>query len=161
MPRTDNEVRVTPSVLDRLLDFEPEVSREPLPSRQKSLRQLKQSMRRDLEWLLNTRFVPEEIPEELPNARCSVLAFGLPDFTHTSIKSPSDQSRITRLLAEAIEYFEPRLQDVLITVDPTTTGERTIHFRIDAQLLVEPAPEQISFDTHMHLSSGAYTVKEE
>ncbi len=33
MPRTDNEVRITPSVFDRLIDYEPELSREPIASR--------------------------------------------------------------------------------------------------------------------------------
>jgi len=48
MPRSDYEVRITPSVLDRLIDEEPEISREPPASRAKNLRQLKQSVRRDL-----------------------------------------------------------------------------------------------------------------
>jgi type VI secretion system protein ImpF len=55
MARYDNEIRITPSVLDRLIDEEPSVSTEPANTRQKSLRQLKQSVRRDLEWLLNSR----------------------------------------------------------------------------------------------------------
>jgi hypothetical protein len=40
MSRIDNEIRITPSVLDRLLDFEPDVSREAPKSRSKSLRDL-------------------------------------------------------------------------------------------------------------------------
>jgi predicted component of type VI protein secretion system len=44
---------VTVSVLDRLLDDEPGVTHEPVPTRSQSLRMLKSSLRRDIEWLLN------------------------------------------------------------------------------------------------------------
>ena len=41
MSRFDNEIRVRPSVLDRLIDYEPEYSREAPASRVKNLRILK------------------------------------------------------------------------------------------------------------------------
>jgi type VI secretion system protein ImpF len=56
MSRYDNEIRVTQSVLDRLIDLEPRLSSEPPKSNATSLADLKQSVRRDLEWLLNTRY---------------------------------------------------------------------------------------------------------
>ncbi|MEZ5395501.1 MAG: hypothetical protein R2724_22155 [Bryobacterales bacterium] len=52
----------TPSLLDRLIDLEPrnrDVRQEPA----KSLRQLKAGLRRDLEWLLNARRPPVDLPE--------------------------------------------------------------------------------------------------
>ena len=55
MARIDEEIRINLSVLDRLVDFEPDVKTEPPASRSKALRQLKQALKRDLEWLLNTR----------------------------------------------------------------------------------------------------------
>src|SRR6266542_5705646 len=87
MARTDNEVRVTTSVLDRLLDYEPEITREPIASHSKSLRQLKQSVKRDLEWLLNTRQVAGGLPPGLKEINRSVAAYGLPDFTVISIRN--------------------------------------------------------------------------
>lgn len=51
----DNEIRITPSIVDRLLDFEPTNPNEAPKSRSQGMRELKQSVRRDLEWLLNTR----------------------------------------------------------------------------------------------------------
>ena len=58
------KIGVTISVLVRLIDFEPGASREGDLSRPKTLRQLRDSVRRDLEWLLHgrtegeTRFSP-------------------------------------------------------------------------------------------------------
>ena len=65
----DHESRITLSILDRLLDYEPEVSQEAFGSRSRNLRQLKQAVRRDLEWLLNTREYIGEIPPALTKYR--------------------------------------------------------------------------------------------
>ena len=159
MSRFDNEIRVTPSVLDRLIDYDPEKSQEPISSRSKSLRLLKQSVKRDLEWLLNTRQVAGGIPADLKELSNSLAAYGLPDFTHTSLKSPTDQGRIRRTVEQTISIFEPRLEDVIVTLEPMTEGERVLRFRIDGRLRVEPAPEPVTFDTYLHLGSGQYIVK--
>jgi type VI secretion system protein ImpF len=168
MPRTDSEIRVTPSVLDRLLDYEPEVSAEPLPSRAKSLRQMKQSVRRDLEWLLNARrsapaLLGDEqadgdggVARELLN---SLVCYGLPDFSAASIFSALDQNRIRRALESAVAKFEPRLRDVKVILLPLREHERALRFRIDARLRVEPAPEPVTFDTVLHIHSGEYRIE--
>lgn len=160
MLRTDNEVRITPSVLDRLLDYEPELSREPPASRAKSLRQLKQSVKRDLEWLLNTRRYAEELSPELKELNESMAVYGLPDFTAASVKSPGDQKMMRRSLENAIRIFEPRLEDLIVTLEPLDGIERVMRFRIDARLKVEPAPEPVTFDTVLQLGSGQIIVQE-
>lgn len=159
MPRTDNEIRVTPSVLDRLLDFEPELSREPVASRDKSLRQLKQAVKRDLEWLLNTRRVATEISSDLKEVSRSLANYGLPDFSGVSIENPAEQKRMRHEIQETIEIFESRLESVVVTLEPKRDTERALRFRIDARLKVEPAPEPVSFDTVLQLGSGQYSVQ--
>ena len=161
MPRIEGEVRITPSVLDRLVDDEPQVSSEPPMSRPKSLRQLKDAVRRDLEWLLNTRQLVDKIPEGLKEVRQSLAAYGLPDFTATGVKSPRDQERVRRVIQVAIELFEPRLKDVSVTVHPGRDFERSLHFRIDASLQVEPAPEPVVFDTALEILSSEFQVQGE
>jgi type VI secretion system protein ImpF len=158
--RTDNEVRITPSVLDRLLDYEPELSREPPASRAKSLRQLKQALKRDLEWLLNTRHSADELPPELKELNASLAAYGLPDFTTASIKNAGDQKMMRRALENAIRIFEPRLEDLVVTLEPLDGIERVMRFRIDARLKVEPVPEPVTFDTVLQLGSGQIIVQE-
>ena len=161
MARTDNELRVTTSVLDRLLDYEPEITREPIASRSKNLRQLKQSVQRDLEWLLNTRQVAGGLPSELKETNNSVAAFGLPDFTNLSIDSADDQKFIKREIEEAVRRFEQRLEGVVVSIEPVRPTERVLRFRIDARLKIDPAPEPITFDTVLQLGSGEYQVRTE
>lgn len=160
MPRIDNEIRITPSVLDRLLDFEPDVSREAPKSRSKSVRDLKLSVRRDLEWLLNTRTVHVEIDERLQEIKKSVLTYGLPDITGLSAKNQNEQKRLAKAIENAIRLFEPRFLDVRVTLEPVSDVDRSLKFRIEARLDIEPTPEPVAFDTVLQLGSGGFEVRE-
>lgn len=161
MARTDNEIRITPSVLDRLLDYEPQSSQEAAKSRSKSLRELKLSVRRDLEWLLNTRSYPENVDEGLEEVLKSVVFFGLPDFTAVSVKSHVEQKRLTVAMETAIKNFEPRFLDLRVKLEPISDLDRLMRFRVEATLDVEPTPEPIVFDTVLQLGSGGGFAVEE
>ena len=158
MPRIDDEIRINLSVLDRLVDFEPEVKSEPPSSRSKALRQVKQALKRDIEWLLNTRRVLE-VPDALPLLAGSLLAYGLPDFTNMSVKSAADQHDLTRALEATLKRFEPRLEDIVVSAAKASVLERAFRFKIEARLRIDPVPEPISFDTTLQLGSGNFAVK--
>ena len=158
MPRIDEEIRINLSVLDRLVDFEPEAKAEPPASRSKALRQVKQALRRDLEWLLNTRRA-FEVPGELPLLADSMLAYGLPDFSNVSVKDTADQHDLILALEAALRRFEPRLEDVVVSVANASVLERAFRFKIEARLRIDPVPEPISFDTTLQLGSGNFAVK--
>ncbi len=160
MARADNEVRVTPSILDRLLDFDPRESQEAPKSRSTSLRELKASVRRDLEWLLNTRCFLDAEETGLEETRKSVAFYGLPDITGMSVKSSVEQNRLSKALENAIRIFEPRFLDLKITIEPATNTDRQMKFRIEARLDIDPAPEPIAFDTILQVGSGDFSVVE-
>lgn len=160
MSRFDNEIRVRPSVLDRLIDYEPEFSREAAASRIKNLRILKQSVRRDLEWLLNTR-ATAPVPPEMKELWSSVYVYGLPDLTSLSGKSPADKAKLRRAVERALETFEPRLEGVSVVIDPEPGPNLSLRFRIDARLKVDPAPEPVTFDTQLQIGSSEFRVKGE
>lgn len=158
MPRIDDEIRINLSVLDRLVDFEPEAKAEAPPSRSKALRQVKQALKRDLEWLLNTRRVLE-VPDELPLLANSLLAYGLPDFSNSSVRSAGDQHDLTLALEVTLKRFEPRLEDIVVSVANASVLERAFRFKIEARLRIDPVPEPISFDTTLQIGSGNFAVK--
>jgi type VI secretion system protein ImpF len=159
MSRFDNEIRITPSVLDRLLDERPEETREAPANRQTSLRLLKLAVKRDLEWLLNTRSSPQGVPEGLTEVARSLSVYGLPDFTTATIKNLADQNRLRQAVEQAVRTFEPRLEGVEVTLDTTSEADRSMRFRIDARLKIDPAPEPVTFDTTLKLMSGEFSVK--
>jgi type VI secretion system protein ImpF len=159
MARPGMESAVTLSVFDRLVDREPRNSREPALTRSQSVRQLKEAVRRDLEWLLNTRLIAILPAVRLREVNRSAYVYGLPDFSAYSLSNPDDQNRLVRHLQTAIKMFEPRLAKVrVVPLEVSGANTRILRFRIDALLLMAPAPERISFDTTLQLTSGEYEV---
>jgi type VI secretion system protein ImpF len=160
LARGQSEETVTLSVLDRLIDREPRDTAEVPMNRARSVRELKLAVRRDLEWLLNTRRVAIAPDESFKEVVKSVYVFGLPDFTAMSLGSPQDRARLLRQLEGTVKLFEPRLANVrIIPVESAERGTRTLRFRIEGLLLMDPEPEHISFDTVLELTSGEYSVK--
>lgn len=160
MAASDNSVRVTLSILDRLIDMEPRETREAPKSRQTNLRELKAAVRRDLEWLLNTRCFLDFADTGMEESKLSVAAYGLPDITGLGAQSPVEQKRLAKAVESAIRIFEPRFLDLQVTMDPPSDTERSLKFRIQAQLNVDPSPEPIAFDTVLQLGSGDFGVRE-
>ncbi len=158
MARGD-DVTVTQPVLDRLIDREPHLAADPSTSRAASVRQLKASLRRDLEWLLNTRRIAEgaDTLEELTR---SLFNYGLPDFTRFT-DSARDRNQLTLERESTVGLFEPRLKDARVTLIEGTSGRgtRTVHFQIEGMLQMDPSPEQVSFDAVLQLINGEYQIR--
>jgi type VI secretion system protein ImpF len=158
--RPEADQKLVPSILDRLIDERPRDPQVPAEA-PRSLAQTKDSVKRDLEWLLNSRQVLADLPVDLRQLDRSLLTYGLPDFTSSSLSNVADQDLLRRSVEEAIRRFEPRLSRVAITLEPPRTLERTLRFRIDALLHVEPEPEPISFDSVLQLSTKTFVVSSE
>ena len=160
MARSQNEPAVTLSLVDRLIDEEPDNSREAPMSRSGSVRRHKAALQRDLEWLLNSRRIHDEPEDSFEETIRSVYVYGLPDFSSMSMHVARDKQTLQRVLRDTLRFFEPRLANVrIIPLESDDTTKRTQRFRIEAMLLMDPAPEHISFDTVLRLSSGEYEIK--
>jgi type VI secretion system protein ImpF len=159
MDRNGGQFAVTLSVLDRLIDEEPGMLDRVQVSRAESVRALKSSVRRDLEWLLNTRRTAVPPPDSLRELSRSAYVFGLPDFSAYSLASAPDRARLMRDLHWAEKTFEPRLDQVHIVPVEDDPLSHALHFRIDGLLVMDPAPERVTFDTVLELTSGQYQVK--
>jgi len=161
MPRYEPDTVVTQSLLDRLIDNEPAEKAEASPTRAQSVRALKNALRRDLEWLLNTRRTAQEAGEDYPEANRSLYNYGFPDFTTFSFSNPRDRQRLIHSLEATIALFEPRLDAVrVIPVEIEGADlQRNVRFQIEGLLRIYPAPEQVTFDTVLSLTSGEYQVK--
>ena len=160
MARWEPEQTVTQSLLDRLIDREPATSSENPPTRAQSVRQLKASLRRDLEWLLNSRRTPEAVGGEFEELEKSLYNFGLPDMTSLSWDSARDRSRLARMIEEVLSTFEPRLSGLrVVAMEAAPGAQHVMRFQIEGMLEMDPSPEHISFDTLLQLSSGEYQVR--
>ena len=140
------------------MDYEPGVSHEPVQYRLLSIGQIKASVVRDLENLLNTRrhiFSPPVAYREVNN---SLFVYGLRDFTAQSPKSVSVRQQLRQDVEKTISRFEPRLKNVTVHLETPTEKERNLRFRISGLLVVEPVAEPVSFDTYFDVNRGQYVI---
>ena len=146
------------SLLDRLIDAEPGVSREPVQHRLTTFRQAKEAVGRDLENLLNTKNYVSSHCEGYRELGNSLMMYGLPDFTSTNPKSAAVRQRLRQELEKAIALFEPRLRNVSVRVEDGGSDERSLRFKINALLYLAPALEPVVFDTFFDVNRCEYSI---
>ena len=162
MATREPDILVKQSLLDRLCSTPTEPGspyRAESVARTASYRQFREGVKRDIEWLLNTRQISDPRVQELPGVAVSVYNYGLPDITSIGLHSSRDRDRLLKTLETTIRIFEPRISDVRVTLEPALTDARTLRFRIDGILRADPAPEPVTFNTILEISSGQYEVK--
>ena len=146
------------SILDRLVDHDPGVSSEPVQHRFLDIRQIKASVIRDLENLLNTRRNILSPGPEYHQLNSSLFVYGLGDFTAKNPRSPSVHNRLRTDVEKAIARFEPRLKNVKVQIDVEGDKQSNVRFHINALLVVEPEVEPVSFDTYFDTNRGEYVI---
>ena len=149
------------SVLDRLLDDHPGAASEPAATRP-LLEDIRNAVRRDLEKLLNSRrrLIPSEEGE--PELGSSVLEYGIPDLTGANLASPEKRESFLQTIEEVIRRAEPRLRQVhVVPPDEEEPLERALRFRIEAELIAEPAPEPVVFESELEPVSRTLSVEPE
>jgi type VI secretion system protein ImpF len=160
MAKIKTDQPLLPSVLDRLLDDNPGVSRDVDRSRHQVLTELKQAVRRDLENLLNTRRRCLAPPPHLKELEQSLVAYGIPDFTGANMGAAETREQFRRMLETVIRTYEPRFKTVKVfLLDNVEPLDRTLRFRIDGLLYAEPAPEAVVFGTSLEPVTGSVQVK--
>jgi len=161
MSRIRPDQLLVPSLLDRLLDNAPDELQELPRSRSQRLGDLKVSVRRDLEYLLNTRVCLREIPEDFEEVKTSVLNFGIPDFSGVAMASSKQQEALRARVEDVIQRFETRFKQVRVelVLDSDNNHRRMIQFRIDGILHAEPAPEPVSYDSFITPTVGQFHVR--
>lgn len=141
-------VRIQASVLDRLIDEAPDQPRDPTISAADSLLALRQSVRRDLEALLNARRRWRSWPRTMTELATSPLGYGVPDFGAGAFNDAARREELRLEIEDTIRRFEPRFLSVRVhLVEQREHLDTTLRLRIDAVMHAEPAPEAVTFDT--------------
>jgi len=152
---------VTPSLLDRLIDTEPRVSRDRELSRSQTVEDFRLGVLRDLDWLLNSRRVMDPAGNSHPELRDSVFNFGLPDLTSMSADDPNTRKALLGAVQETLRVFEPRLEATRVTlVAAPDEDHRSLRFVIEGLLKLDPSPVRVSFDTVLEIGSGQFRINE-
>ncbi len=158
MAAIDKDIKLLAPLIDRLSDDEK--SAKKIPSHQ-ILKQLRESIRRDLENLFNTRYRCVSPLEQHVHLRSSLVNFGLPDISTINLVDSSSRARFCRDVEEAILTFEPRVQKVRVIGDAAVDPEDpTIRFRIEATLYANPLPDTMVFDSALNPINHNINVSE-
>lgn len=149
------------SILDRLTDDAPQVSRESVADMHLNIVRYKQAVARDLESLLNSRRVDfEDRIESFPQARSSILTYGITDLSSLSLLDPGAQGHLREQIKTAIERHEPRLTRVRVSLDAPKGRDRQLRFRVDAVLTAHPQRPPVMFDAMLQLATNTYRISE-
>lgn len=161
MNHIDKNKKLRASVLDRLIDDDPSSNVENDKTMHQKITQLRKSVRRDLENLLNTRFRQIAPSDELIETKSSIMNYGLPDLATVNITDHEKRILFTRSLEKILIDFEPRFKEVKVKyLENVDTRDRTLRFRIDATLYADPHPEIVIFDSILDPVSRSVNIEE-
>ena len=158
MKMNQSQQNVQTSVLDRLIDDEPEASRESVSYRMTDFGRVKALVIRDLENLLNSKSTMSPPPPAYRELNKSLYLYGLRDFTSLNPKSTSLRLQLSQEIKNKIQQFEPRLKNVIVTIEAPAEGERTVRFKIAGLLILDPLVEPVTFDTYFDITRGNYSI---
>ena len=162
MAELTQQERLQPSLLDRLTDNEPERRQESREKRVLSMRKLRESVLRDLGWLLNTgNLAPVEDLSDCPEVANSVLNYGVRDLSGGAVAG-MDLGALERAVRQAIWDFEPRILRDSVKVRARRSekemSNRALSFEIEGQLWAQPLPLHLFVRTEIDLESGEVTI---
>ncbi len=156
--------RLQPSLLDRLTDDEPDQRQEAREKRVMSMRRLRQSVLRDLGWLLNSgNLASVEDLEDCPLVAHSVVNYGLPDLAGRAAMG-IDLPAVERALRQAIWDFEPRILRNTVKIRAVVAQDQmnrnAVAFEIEGELWAQPLPLHLFLRTEVDLDSGNFSVSD-
>jgi type VI secretion system protein ImpF len=157
MARLDSTQGLQASILDRIIDPDSDgtASRPGC-----TVGQMIDSVRRDLEDLLNTHRTAADIRGEFPEVENSIVTYGMPDLASFQSTKTDVMRIVGEKIQQAIARFEPRLQKVHATlIDDPDSKQFKLKFEIRATLRIDPSPE-VSFVTILKLSTGETSIQQ-
>ncbi|HME25583.1 MAG TPA: type VI secretion system baseplate subunit TssE [Acetobacteraceae bacterium] len=159
-PSNRQTTRVQSSLLDRLIDDAPDQAHDAPVSAADSMVALRNSVRRDLEALLNARRCWRSWPAHMTQLATSPIGYGIPDFASGAFSDARRREELRLEIETTIRRFEPRFLSVSVNlIDPQDRLETTLRLRIEAVVHAEPAPESVTFDTMVDPATDDVVVR--
>lgn len=148
------------SILDRLIDEEPDRGVDPPVSLSQQIREVRESIRRDLEALLNTRRCPTAPPSSLPELKDALTSYGVDGMVSANLVTDEAKLQLARMIERRIAMYETRLSDVRVTIlKSRTMTERALRMRIQATFRLHDGMPPISFESTIDPSTQRFLVE--
>lgn len=155
--------RLLPTLLDRLIDVDPNQRHEALDVKAMGQAEYRRTVLRDLHWLLNASAPGTSLElDGLDEVQRSVVNFGLPPFAGQRL-SELDWPAVVEAVRLAIERYEPRINAASLEVRPLAQSDGSGHhnlvgLEIRGQLWAQPFPLELLLHSHIDLESGSVRV---
>lgn len=154
------DLPLRPNLLDLLIDDRPESPDTEVDTHQ-LIEEYRESVRRDLRDLLNTRrrcWSPFSVQH--PALGRSLISYGLPDPTGHSFSSPVARRALRTQIERVIQSFlSPPLRRVTVEVPGVQREtDRVLRFRVSATLVVEEYEEALVFESSLEPLSASFDV---
>ena len=171
MPIADIDGFPTPSLIDRLSSDEPDfydstnidasgqLRRQTNKAKSReAVRRYEDSVRRDLEWLFNSRRIKDDRLERYPQVRSSVFCFGIPDLNSEDPSRTHDKDELLHNMEDAVARFDRRLRDLTIEFGSQVLGSHLLHFHIAGVVMMDPVPAEVAFQSSLDPTNGECKV---
>ncbi len=154
--------RLQPCLLDRLLDDEPRKRSESREEKVISVKRFREGVKRDIEWLLNSKSKFYDLDEVLSEIKNSVLDYGIRDFTGLSSENLSLKT-LEDVIYQSLVTYEPRLiaEELVVRAVRTTSKLSEVNalsFEILGKIWAEPLPQDFILRTELMLDTGFISV---
>ena len=124
-----------------------------------SLQQLRESVASDLEDLLNSRMAKlDDLIDDFPLAKQSILQFGIIDFVGLSTANPTDRDKICQSIEQSIAAHEPRLRQIKVEMLLDGHNMGALCLSIQAYLNIHPLFEPVVFDALLKPTTQQYVI---
>ena len=124
-----------------------------------SLQQLRESVASDLEDLLNSRMAKlDDLIDDFPLAKQSILQFGIIDFVGLSTANPTDRDKICQSIEQSIDAHEPRLRQIKVEMLLDGHNMGALCLSIQAYLNIYPLFEPVVFDALLKPITQQYVI---
>ncbi len=135
----------TGSLFDRLIDMDPYVQETSTTLKTLTREELKESVKREITWLLNTTCSFSQ--EELDGKERNCLNYGIHDFSCFFPDSSNNRTRLAKIVENAIDAYEPRLRNTEVTVSEMSSNNDkfSLSLAIDGELQINKISEPVSF----------------
>ncbi|QND55167.1 type VI secretion system baseplate subunit TssE (plasmid) [Phyllobacterium sp. 628] len=147
------------SVVDRLMDFDPDMMVDQPTTPREQINRIRESVRRDIESLLNSQQWPHSIEKELEELETSLLRFGTPGFHGLMLATTQQRLYLAEAIRKVIVAFDPRLARVRVGLGKARGDQdRVLDLRIEAEMLLPDGVEPIVFDTSLDPSTRHFLI---
>lgn len=123
-----------------------------------SIKELRESVARDLEDLLNSRMAKFATIDDFPLVKKSILQFGIIDFVGLSTANPSDRDTICQSIEYSIAAQESRLTQIKVEMLIDEQNMGSLCLSIQAFLNIHPLYEPVVFDALMKPTTQQYVI---